>query len=72
MSASLPPVPRVALRWPEEVAEALGVSADSLQRHGLVADLRIMRLGSIRLVALSELERVVAEKSARILDEGAA
>lgn len=69
MSAEVASVPRLALRWPEEVAEALGVSADSLQRHGVVADLKVWRLGRTRLVAISELERVVAAKSARVLDE---
>ena len=61
-------VPRVAVRWPEEAAEALGVSADTLQRHDVVADIKVWRLGSIRLVALSELERLVGEKAARVLD----
>lgn len=64
-----PPVPRVALRWPEEAAQALGVSADTLQRRGIAADVKLWRLGSLRLVALTELERLVAEKSARALEE---
>ena len=64
-------VPRVALRWPEEAAQALGVSADTLQRHGVVAEIKVWRLGSIRLVALSELERLVGDKAARVLDEDA-
>jgi hypothetical protein len=45
------------------VAEALGVSADSIQRHRLLPELKVMRLGSLRLVAVNELERVVADKS---------
>jgi hypothetical protein len=66
-------VPRVALRWPEEAAAALGVSADSLKRHGVAGDVKLWRLGSIRLVAVDELERLVAEKSDRALaDELAA
>ena len=61
-------VPRVARRWPEEAAQALGVSADTLQRHDVVADIKVWRLGSIRLVAVTELERLVGDKAARILD----
>ncbi len=56
-------VPRVALRWPEEAAEALGVSADTLQRHGVIAGVRVWRLGSIRLVAVDELRRLVEENA---------
>jgi hypothetical protein len=62
-------VPRVALRWPEEVAEALGVSADTLDRHDVVADLKLWRLGRIRLVPVAELERLVQSKATRVLDE---
>lgn len=65
-----PNVPRVALRWPEEVAVALGVSPDTLERHGVVSELKVWRLGSIRLVAVDELERLVADKSARALGDG--
>ncbi len=65
-------VPRVALRWPEEAAASLGVSADTLQRHGVAGDVKLWRLGSIRLVALDELERLVAGKSERTLRDGAA
>ena len=64
------PVPRVALRWPEEAAAALGVSPDTLQRHGIAADVKLWRIGSIRLVALAELERLVEGTSARALGEG--
>ena len=63
-------VPRVALRWPEEAAAALGVSPDTLQRHGIAADVSLWRIGSIRLVALAELERLVEGKSARALEDG--
>ena len=56
-------VPRVALRWPEEAAQALGVSADTLQRHGVIAGVRVWRLGSIRLVAVDELRRLVEENA---------
>ena len=43
-------VPRVALRWPTEAAQALGVSVDTLERHGAIAGVRVWRLGRIRLV----------------------
>lgn len=56
-------VPRVALRWPEEAAQALGVSVDTLQRHSAVAGARVWRLGSIRLVAVDELRRLVEENA---------
>lgn len=62
-------LPRIALRWPEEVAQSLGVSADSLQRHGVLDELRVWRLGSIRLVAVSELEQFVREHAHRVLEE---
>lgn len=57
------PVPRVALRWPEEVAAALGVSADFCQSHGLAGELRVVRRGRVRLVAVAELERWVQAES---------
>lgn len=56
MSASLPPVPRVAL----------GVSADTLERHGAVAGVRVWRLGSIRLAAVDELRRLVDDNAERV------
>lgn len=57
------PVPRVALRWPDEVAAALGVSADFIQRNGLACELRVVRRGRVRLVAVAELERWVQAES---------
>lgn len=62
-------VPRVALRWPEEAAAALGVSADTLQRHGVAGDVKLWRLGSLRLVGVDELERLVTAKSERALGD---
>ena len=59
-------VPRVALRWPAEAAQALGVSADTLERHGAIAGVRVWRLGSIRLVAVDELRRLVDENAAPV------
>ncbi len=59
------PVQRVALRWPEEVAEALGVSRSWLYDSGLAAELRFVRNGKVRLVLVSELERALERLSAR-------
>jgi hypothetical protein len=58
-------VERVALRWPDEVAAALGVSRSWLYDSGLSADLRFVRHGKLRLVAVRELERVLDRLAAR-------
>jgi excisionase family DNA binding protein len=60
-----PPPPRLALRWPDEVAAALGVSRSWLYDSGLAGELRFFRSGRVRLVLVSELERVVERLSAR-------
>jgi hypothetical protein len=59
------PLKRVALRWPDEVAAVLGVSRTWLYESGLRSEIRCMRHGTVRLVAVSELERVLAKLSAR-------
>jgi hypothetical protein len=48
-------VPRIALTR-EEAAAALGMSLDSFERH-VQPDLRLIRRGRLRLVAVRELER---------------
>lgn len=58
-------VPRLALRWPDEVAAALGVSRAWLYDSGLSADLRYVRRGKVRLVLVSELEKTLTRLSAR-------
>src|SRR5262249_20679270 len=58
-------VERVALRWPDEVASALGVSRSWLYKSGLAAELRFLRHNKVRLVAVRELERVIEKLSAR-------
>ena len=58
-------VPRVALRWPEEVAAALGVSRSWLYDSGLAGELRFVRNGKVRLVLVAELVRVIERLSAR-------
>jgi hypothetical protein len=59
------PVARIALRWPEEVAEALGVSRSWLYDSGLASELRFLRHNRTRLVTVRELERVIEKLSAR-------
>jgi hypothetical protein len=58
-------VPRLALRWPDEVARSLGVGKSWLYSSGVAAELRMLRSGRVRLVAISELERVLAKLSAK-------
>jgi hypothetical protein len=65
LSARRAAVERIALRWPDEVAEALGVSRSWLYDSGLSADVRFVRHGRVRLVAVKELERVLERRSAR-------
>jgi hypothetical protein len=59
------PVERVALRWPGEVADSLGVSRTWLYESGLAAELRFLRRNKVRLVSVRELERVLERLSAR-------
>lgn len=61
--------PRLALRWPGEVAAALGVGDDFVKRHGLIAELRAVRLGSQRFVPVAELERWLAENARLPLED---
>jgi hypothetical protein len=60
------PVNRLALS-PAEAAEALGVSRDFLDKH-VGPELRWVRRGRRKLVAVAELERWVAESGARTLE----
>lgn len=55
------PVPRVALTR-EEAAQALGMSLDSFERH-VQPHLRIVRVGSMRRVPISELQRWADESA---------
>lgn len=49
-----------------EAAEALGVSVDFLEDH-ILAELRVVRVGRRRLIAVAELERWLAERAERPL-----
>ena len=60
-------VPRLALS-PDEAAEALGVSRDYFDEH-VAPELRIVRRGRRKLVAVRELERWLDEAAARALEE---
>jgi len=50
----------------DEAARLLGVSRDSLERH-VLADLRIVRRGRLRLVPVRELERWLEREAAKTL-----
>jgi excisionase family DNA binding protein len=57
------PIPRLALTR-EEAAAALGMSLNSFERH-VQPTIRLVRLGRMRLVPVSELERWLAENAGR-------
>ncbi len=63
-------IPRLAYS-PDEAAASLGVSRDFLDEH-VAAELRWVRRGRRKLVAISELERWLVESAARTLGEGRA
>lgn len=58
------PVPRVVLTR-QEAAASLGISLDSFERH-VQPDLKVIRRGGLRLVAVLELERW-AEKAGEVV-----
>jgi hypothetical protein len=60
------PVPRLALS-PDEAAAALGVSRDYLDEH-LADDLRWVRRGRRKFVAVTEVERFLEREAARTID----
>jgi excisionase family DNA binding protein len=57
---------RLALRV-EEAAKALGVSHDFFAEH-IAPELRFVRLGRVKLVAVSEIERWLDRNAAYALD----
>ena len=57
------PIPRLALSR-EEAAAALGMSLNSFERH-VQPTIRLVRLGRMRLVPVSELERWLGENASR-------
>jgi hypothetical protein len=65
----VPGLPRAALRWPDEVAASLGVSANTLRRHDFLSEVRAIRLGAkVVLVPVAELERWAEEHARDVLD----
>lgn len=60
-------VPRLALRV-EEVGAALGVSDDHVRKH-IAHELRWVRRGRTKFVAVSELQRWLEENGERVLEE---
>lgn len=62
-----PKPPRLALTR-AEAAEAIGVSLDSFERY-VQPELRLVRRGRLRLVAVRELERWLDSNAARLLEE---
>jgi excisionase family DNA binding protein len=51
-----------------EAAAAIGISVDSFERH-VQPQLRLVRLGRLRLVPIAELSRWLEENAARTLEE---
>ena len=60
------PIPRTALTR-EEAAASLGMSLDSFERY-VQPTIRLVRLGRMRLVPVSELERWLADHAAEVFD----
>lgn len=58
--------PRFALSR-VEAAASLGISMDSFERY-IQPELRLIRLGRMRLIPANELERWVSENAERILE----
>jgi hypothetical protein len=61
------PVPRVAVRCPDEAAAALGVSPDFFDQH-IRPDLKLIRRGRLVLVSVIELSRWTARSESGIFD----
>jgi hypothetical protein len=60
-----PPAPRLALRR-SEAAQALGISDEHFDQH--VRDhLAVVRLGTVRLYPVAELQRFLAERAEPVL-----
>jgi hypothetical protein len=60
------PIPRLALNV-GEACEALGVSHETWVRH-IASDVKVVRLGRRKLIAVAELQRWLDEHGERILD----
>jgi hypothetical protein len=51
-----------------EAAKAIGMSIDSFERY-VQPELKIVRVGRMRLIQVRELERWLQENAARVLEE---
>jgi hypothetical protein len=60
-------VPRRLALTKREAAAALGMSVDSFERH-VQPELRVVRRGKLRIVALSEIERWLRENGAKTIE----
>lgn len=60
-------LPRLALTR-AEAADAIGMSLDSFERH-VQHELRLVRRGRMRLVAVKELERWLDANASRVLGD---
>jgi hypothetical protein len=63
--SDIAPIPRLGLSR-EEAAAALGMSLDSFERH-VQPSIRMVRLGRMRVVPVSELGRWLEENAERAL-----
>jgi hypothetical protein len=59
-------VPRLGLTKPE-AADSLGMSVDSFDRH-VAPDLRVVRIGKLRIYPVPELEKWLDERAELTLD----
>ena len=66
MSSELAPIPRLGLSR-EEAAASLGMSLDSFERH-VQPSVRLCRLGRMRLVPVTELQRWLEDTAEQTLD----
>jgi excisionase family DNA binding protein len=60
-------MPRLCLSR-TEAAEALGISVDSMERHGVLEEVKVVRLGRRILVPVAELEAWIERHAERILE----
>jgi hypothetical protein len=61
------PIPRVALRVPDEAASALGVSPDFFDER-IRPELRLIKRGRLILVSVRELENWAAANAANAVE----
>jgi hypothetical protein len=64
--ADTAPIPRLALTR-EEAAQSFGMSLDSFERH-VQPTLRMCRLGRMRLIPITEIERWLDQNATSIID----